>query len=164
MHFLSLYLFSFLFIFFSFSFHFFLCSMKKVRRIQDVFEIELASSRDWGKVDVGMDGSEMVVQVVKQRLRVETDKLFTKKAAHAGNMAGVGPEAVVDGAKGEALLVHAQGGEEHVGGVEGVDKVGREGRLLAGQGDGLAVVLEVYLLDDGLHALGAGPAVVLDDG
>ena len=45
---------------------------------------------------------------------------------HCLHVAGVRPEAVVDGGEGDPLGPEIEGGEHHMGGVQGVDEVGWE--------------------------------------
>lgn len=67
---------------------------------------------------------------------MQPDELLPEHPVHDLDGAGVGPVAVVDRREGYAQLLAPLGREHHVGGVQAVDEVGREGRLLLGLIDG----------------------------
>lgn len=117
---------------------------KKVDRIEDLLEVKVALRyppvdaleevsvvrKSPGLiVDLHLSG-QVCGQVVENGLTVQCHKLPSTEAIHGVHIAGMRPEAVVDGGKSETCSVTAEGRQHHVTRVERVDKVGRKAVLL----------------------------------
>ena len=57
---------------------------------------------------------------------MQCHKLLATGRVHLLHVRSVGPETVVNRGKGDPSVPEVDGGEHHVGGVQGVDEVGRE--------------------------------------
>eukprot|EP00276_Gloeochaete_wittrockiana_P017470 CAMPEP_0184357452 /NCGR_PEP_ID=MMETSP1089-20130417/108900_1 /TAXON_ID=38269 ORGANISM="Gloeochaete wittrockiana, Strain SAG46.84" /NCGR_SAMPLE_ID=MMETSP1089 /ASSEMBLY_ACC=CAM_ASM_000445 /LENGTH=154 /DNA_ID=CAMNT_0026695235 /DNA_START=114 /DNA_END=575 /DNA_ORIENTATION=+ len=115
-------------------------SLEEVRALKYEGDVEITTRGNRRKVDLGVVLLKLGEELVEKRLTVEIDKGLTEGDVHFIDRTRMGPVTVVDGGVDDAAGGALVGGHEHVGRIEGVDIIGREGRALFPGADGQFII------------------------
>mmetsp|Transcript_50199 Transcript_50199/g.73333 ORF Transcript_50199/g.73333 Transcript_50199/m.73333 type:complete len:221 (-) Transcript_50199:670-1332(-) len=141
-------------------------SGKEVGAVQHGRQVQRPAGGHGGERQARVPLPQRVVQPLEHRLLVELDEALTQKPVHGVHVSCMRPVRVVHSCKVQTRLVHLDGRHHHVGGVQAVHEVGREGRALPLGGHRQRVVRarQLQVLHQRLHHVPGVLAVGLDDG